>query len=75
MSKRTITLVWKGLLLYITMIVTILFMGGVDSLSEKGLFIGIAIVASLIYACKRAKYSEEELTILSGERLFKKCGL
>lgn len=75
MSKRTFTLMWKGILLYTTMIVTMLFIGGVDSLSEKGLLIGIALVAALIFACKKANFSARELVILSGEKIWRKCGL
>lgn len=75
MSKRTFKLICKGILLYITIIAVILFISSVDSLSESNLFIGMAIIISLIYACKKAKYSAREITILSGNKIFKKFGL
>ncbi len=75
MKKETITLIWKGILLYITMIVTMIFIAGVDSLSEKGLLIGMLICGALFYACKKAKYTDQELDILSGNTFFKKFGL
>lgn len=72
MKQETITLIWKGILLYITMIVTMIFVAGVDSLSETGLLIGIALVATLIYACKKAKYTDAELDIILGNVLIRK---
>lgn len=54
------------------MIVTMIFIAGVDSLSDKGLFVGIAIVATLFYACKKAKYTDKELDIISGNALINK---
>lgn len=72
MKQETITLIWKGILLYITIFITMIFIAGVDSLSDKGLFVGIAIVATLFYACKKAKYTDKELDIISGNTLINK---
>lgn len=72
MKQKTITLIWKGLLLYITMFITMVFMAGIDSLSNKGLLTGIIIIAILFYACKKAKYTNRELDIISGNALISK---
>lgn len=72
MKQETVTLIWKGILLYITMFVTMIFIAGVDSLSEKGLLVGIAIVGTLFYACKKAKYTDKEIDIISGNALIDK---
>lgn len=74
MSKRTFKLIYKGILLYITIIAIMLFICSVDSLSDRDLFIGITIVISLIYACRKAKYSAREITILSGNKILKRFG-
>lgn len=74
MKQETIVLIWKGALLYITMFVTMIFIAGVDSLSNKGLLIGVVIVAILFYAVKKAKYTEKELDIISGNKLLRKFG-
>ena len=72
MSQETIKLICKGILLYITMIVTVIFVAGIDSLSNKGLLIGIIIVVALIYTCKKAKYTNAELDIILGNALLRK---
>ena len=72
MSQKTIKLICKGILLYITMIVTMIFVAGIDSLSNKGLLTGIIIVVALIYTCKKAKYTNAELDIISGNTLLRK---
>lgn len=72
MKQKTLTLIWKGILLYITMFITMIFIAGVDSLSEKGLLVGVVIIAALFYACKKAKYTDKELDIISGNALIRK---
>ena len=72
MSQKTIKLICKGILLYITMIITMIFVAGIDSLSNKGLLTGIIIVVALIYACKKVKYTNAELDIISGNTLLRK---
>lgn len=72
MTQETITLIWKGILLYITMIITMIFMAGVDSLSDEGLIAWIAVIAILFYTCKKAKYTDKELDIISGNALINK---
>lgn len=49
-----IKLILKGVLLYVTAFVVILFIGGVDSIYDNGLFIQFIIAcAALCYACYR----------------------
>lgn len=72
MKKETITLIWKGILLYITMFITMIFIAGVDSLSNKGLIVWLIVIAILFYACKKAKYTDKELDIISGNTLINK---
>ena len=72
MKQETLTLIWKGILLYITMFITMIFIAGIDSLSNKGLLIGIIIVVALIYTCKKAKYTNAELDIILGNTLLRK---
>lgn len=60
-----IKLILKGVLLYVTAFAVILFIGGVDSIYDNGLFIQFIIAcAALCYACYRL-ISEEELEILT----------
>ncbi len=67
-----IKLFLKGILLYITFIVSLLAIGGIDSLYNNGyLFETIMIVATLIYLCKEI-ISEEEFDILSLSKFFNK---
>lgn len=68
-QERTI-LVLKGILLYITMIASMLFVGGVDSLYDNGYFFySIIIVAGLIYACYKV-IDKEEFDILTLNKYF-----
>lgn len=61
---KTIIMVYKGILLYTTMIATMLFIAGVDSIYDNGFFFeGIFIVGCLIWACKTV-INEEELNTL-----------
>lgn len=49
---KTFKLIIKGVLLYVTTLVTMLFICGVDSIMEQGYFIHWTLtVAILIYAC------------------------
>lgn len=52
---KAIKPILKGILLYATMIITMIFVASVDSLSNTSLLLGIAIVVALIYVCKKAK--------------------
>lgn len=65
----------KGVLLYITFIVCMLAVGGIDSLYDNGYFFEtILVVGGLIYLCKKI-ISEEEFEILSFDKFFNKHGL
>lgn len=67
---KTFKLIIKGVLLYVTTLVTMLFICGVDSIMEQGYFIHWAlIVAVLIYACYKC-ISYREFYILSLNRWF-----
>ena len=65
-----IILVFKGILLYTTMIAAMLFIAGVDSLYDKGYFFqSVIAVVALIYACYKT-ISEEEFNILILNKYF-----
>lgn len=68
---RTIKLIFKGLLLYVTTLITILFIMGADSIMEQGIFISwmLAVIA-LILLCY-VLISKEEFDILTLENKFK----
>ena len=70
--KMKIKLILKGVLLYVTAFAVILFIEGVDSIYDNGLFIQFIIAcAALCYACYRL-ISEEELEILTFNKWFNK---
>lgn len=63
-TEDKIKLVFKGILLYTTIIAVILFIGGVDSIYDNGYFTeGIILVAGMIYACYKC-INEKECDIL-----------
>lgn len=67
---NTIKLLLKGILLYTTMILAMLYICGVDSIYDNGYFFpATGIVALLIYICYKT-ITEEEADILSGNKLF-----
>lgn len=67
---KTIKLILKGILLYTTMILAMLYVCGVDSIYDNGYFLpATGIVALLIYICYKT-ITEEEADILSGNKLF-----
>ena len=69
---NTIKLILKGILLYTTIIVVILYVCGVDSIYNNCYFFpATGIVALLIYICYKT-ITNEELDILSGVNLFGK---
>lgn len=68
---KTIKLILKGILLYTTIIVAMLYVCGVDSIYDNGYFLpATGIVALLIYICYKT-ITEEEADILSGNKLFR----
>ena len=67
---NTIKLILKGILLYTTIIVAMLYVCGVDSIYDNGYFLpATGIVALLIYICYKT-ITEKEADILSGNKLF-----
>ena len=67
---KTIKLILKGILLYTTMILAMLYICGVDSIYDNGYFLpATGIVALLIYICYKT-ITEEEADILSGNKFF-----
>lgn len=62
---KTIKMILKGMLLYITTLVTMIFMMGVDSIYDQGYFFcGIMLVAALIFVCYKT-INKEELEVLT----------
>lgn len=62
---NTIKLVFKGILLYTTLIVCILSVAGIDSIYDKGYFlIDIVICTGLVYSCYKI-INKEEINILA----------
>ena len=69
---RKFKLTIKGIMLWITAFVTILFVSGVDSIYDNGYFFQTIIaVAVMIFYCYKL-ISEEEFEILSLYRWFNK---
>lgn len=67
---KTIKLILKGILLYTTMILAMLYICGVDGIYDNGYFLpATGIVALLIYICYKI-ITEKEANILSGNKLF-----
>lgn len=62
---KTFKLIIKGMLLYITTLVTLLYMMGIDSIYDNGYFFhGLILVAILIGVCYKT-INKEELEILT----------
>ena len=67
---KTFKLIIKGVLLYVTTLVTLLYMMGIDSIYDNGYFIhGLILVLILIGVCYKT-INKEELEILSLSRYF-----
>ena len=63
-------LIIKGMLLYITILVTIIFMMGINSIYDNGYFFySVMLVAALILVCYKT-ISKEELEILTLYKYF-----
>lgn len=72
---NTVKKILKGLLLWATTLTVILFMSGVDSITDQGYLVPwLVVCAILCYLCYKF-ISEEELITLSGAKwLDKKLG-
>ena len=67
---RTFKLITKGVLLYVTILVTLLYMMGIDSIYDNGYFFhGLILVLILIGVCYKT-INKEELEILTLNRYF-----
>lgn len=67
---RTFRLIAKGVLLYVTILVALLYMMGIDSIYDNGYFFhGLVLVLILIGVCYKA-ISKEELEILTLNKYF-----
>ena len=65
-------LILKGIMLWITAFVTVLFIAGVDSIYDNGYFIhSIIVCVVLCYTCYKL-ISEEELEVLTLSKWFNK---
>ena len=67
-------LIIKGIMLWITAFVTILFIAGADSLYDNGYFFQTLIAVTIMIFCCYKLISEEEFKILSLYRWFNKIG-
>ena len=62
---RTFKLIIKGVLLYVTTLVTLIFMIGINSIYDQGYFsYGVMLVAALIFVCYKT-ISKKELESLT----------
>ncbi len=67
---KTFKLIIKDVLLYVTTLVTLLYMMGIDNIYDNGYFFhGLILVAILIGVCYKT-ISKEELEILTLSRYF-----
>lgn len=64
------TLIIKGILLYVTTIITMLFINKIESICYNNyLFYALFIILSMIYICSKV-ISKKEFSILSGSKFF-----
>lgn len=62
---KKIKMIFKGMLLYITVLVTMIFMMGVDGIYDQGYFFyGLILVLILVGVCYKS-IDKEELEILT----------
>lgn len=67
---RTFKLIIKGVLLYMTILVALLYMMGIDSIYDNGYFFhGLILVSILVGVCYKI-IDKEELEILTLNRYF-----
>lgn len=67
---KTFKLIIKGVLLYVTTLVTLLYMMGIDSIYDNGYFFhGLILVLILIGVCYNT-INKEELEMLTLSRYF-----
>lgn len=72
---KTIKKILKGVLLWVTALTVMLFISGVDSITDQGYLVPWMIVCAVLYYLCYKHISEEELNTLSGAKwLDKKLG-
>lgn len=69
---RKFKLIIKGMMLWMTTFVTMLFVSGVDSIYDNGYFFQTLIAVAVMIFCCYKLISEEEFEILSLYRWFNK---
>ena len=65
-------LILKGIMLWTTAFVTMLFIAGMDSIYDNGYFLQTLAVVVVMILCCHKLISEEEFEVLSLYRWFKK---
>ena len=71
-KMRKFKLIIKGIMLWITAFVTMLFIAGIDSIYDNGYFFQTLIAVAVMIFCCYKLISEEEFEILSLYRWFNK---
>lgn len=67
---KAFKLIIKGVLLYVTILVTLLYMMGIDSIYDNGYFIhGLVLISILVGVCYKT-INKEELEILTLSKYF-----
>lgn len=67
---KKIEMIFKGVLLYTTILVTMIFMMGVDSIYDQGYFFyGTILIAALVFVCYKT-INKEKLEILTLSKYF-----
>lgn len=67
---KKIEMIFKGILLYMTILVTMIFMMGVDGIYDQGYFFyGTILIAALVFVCYKT-INKEELEILTLSKYF-----
>lgn len=67
---KAFKLIIKDVLLYVTILVTLLYMMGIDSIYDNGYFIhGLVLISILVGVCYKT-INKEELEILTLSRYF-----
>ena len=67
---RTFKLITKGVLLYVTILVTLLYMMGIDSIYDNGYFFHGLILVLILIGVNYKIISKEELEILTLNKYF-----
>lgn len=69
---RTIVIFLKGILFYVAIFMSVLFLISIDSLNATDIFMQLIVITILFYSCKKIEITKEELDIISGTKLMDK---